>query len=150
MKRSRLAKPMWRIVLDNIVLASALLNPHGAAARLLDFAYDGRLRLFTTDRILSFERRVLRNTSLSRHHGRAKKDVAEIVRDLPVLFCLVPDPRESRRTKGDFVSELLKCATVSHADFLVTSMALSDETAQQAGTRIVKADQLVKLVGREL
>lgn len=141
---------MWRVVLDNAALTSALLNPHGSAARLLDYAYEGRLRLFATDRMITCETRVLRHALLAPRHGLLKKEIAELVRDLSVLLCLVPDTGDNRRAHSGLKSELIKCATLSHADFIVTSAPLPAQEVQHGGTQIVKADQLVKLVGRGL
>jgi len=138
---------MWRVVLDNAVLTSALLNPHGPAARLLDYAYEGRLRVFASDRMLSLERRVLREPTLSSSHGLSAREVRAVVRDLPVLLCLVPDSVRGRPARGTMATELLECASSSHADFLVTSMNLSAHEVKQGGTQVVKADQLVRLVG---
>ena len=138
---------MWRVVLDNAALTIALLNPHGPAARLLDYAYDGRLRVFATDRMLSLESRVLREPALSSRHGLSARDVTAVVRDLPVLLCLVPDSVRGRSARGRMDAELLRCVSLSHADFLVTSMKLPAHEVKQGGTQLVKADQLVRLVG---
>ena len=73
------------------------------------------------------------------------KDVA---RDLPVLLCMVPGGEKPIR-HGGIAAELVKCASSSHADFIVTSMSLPVHEVQQGGTRIVEADQLLKLVGHE-
>ena len=140
---------MWRVVLDNAALTSALLNPHGSAARLLDYAHDGRLRLFATDRMLALEGKVLSQPALTQRHGMDKKGVTEIIKDLPVLLCLVESSAGKKRPREAMAAELVTCATSSHADFIVTGMRLPAHEVHQGGTRIVKADQLVKLVGHE-
>jgi predicted nucleic acid-binding protein len=139
---------MWRVVLDNAALTSALLNPHGSPARLLDYAYDGRLRLFTTDWMLSLEGRVLRGSVMGRRHGLSSRDVTAIIKELPVLLCLVPGPARQRSARRGMAAELLRCATAVHADFVVTSLRLPAGEVLQGGTQIVEADQLAKLVGR--
>ncbi len=140
---------MWRVVLDNAALTSALLNPHGSAARLLDYAHDGRLRLFTTDRMLALEGKVLRHPALTQHHGLDTKSIKEVIKDLPVLLCLVRSSAGKKRPHEGMAAELATCVTSSHADFVVTAMRLPAHDIKQGGTRIVKADQLVKLVGHE-
>lgn len=140
---------MWRVVLDNAALTSALLNPHGPAARLLDYAHDGRLRLFATERMLSFEGRILRESAMTSRHQLTGKDVASIVKDLPVLLCLVQGAERRRWVRGGMEAEVLRCASVSNADFVVTTLKLSASEALQGGTQIVKAGQLVRLIGRE-
>jgi len=138
---------MWRVVLDHAVLTSALLNPHGSPARLLDFALQGRLRLFATPRMVAAEGRVLRSDALKRRHGMTDRELKLFLADLPVLLCLVPFA-DGPRGKKTIESDLLSCAAQSHADFLVTSLPLDATAAEQGGTQIVKADQLIKLIGR--
>lgn len=140
---------MWRVVLDNAALTSALLNPHGSAARLLDYAHDGRLRLFTTNRLLALEGKVLRHPALTQRHGLERKSVTEVIRNLPVLLCLIETGAGKKRRCEAMAAELVTCASSSHADFIVTAMRLPAHEVHQGGTRIVKADQLVKLVGHE-
>ena len=138
---------MWRVVLDYAVFTSALLNPHGSPARLLDFALQGRLRLFATPRMVAAEGRTLRSDALKRRHGMTDRELSRFLADLPVLLCLVPGGAAPQGKKS-LTTELLFCAAQSHADFLVTSHPLDAVTAEQGGTQIVTADQLVKLVGR--
>ncbi|MFW6056948.1 MAG: hypothetical protein ACOC9B_06555 [Chloroflexota bacterium] len=140
---------MWRVVLDNAALTSALLNPHGSAARLLDYAHDGRLRLFTTNRMLALEDKVLRHPALTQWHGLDTKGIKEVIKDLPVLLCLVESSAGKKRPHEGMAAELAQCASWSHADFVVTAIRLPAHEVQQGGTQIIKADQLVKLVGHE-
>ena len=140
---------MWRVVLDHAILTSALLNPHGPPARLLDFALQGRLRLFATPRMVATEGRALRNDALKRRHGMSDRELSRFLADLPVLFCLVSGSA-GRRGSDSLESELLTCAAQSHADFLVTSQSMHNAAAEQGGTQVVTADQLVSLVGRDV
>jgi len=140
---------MWRVVLDYGVIASALLNPYGSPARLLDFALQGRLRLFATPRMVAVVSRVLRSDALKQRHGMTDRELSRFLADLPVLLCLVQGSIASRaRPRNDISSELLTCAAQSRADFVVTSLPLDATAAEQGGTHIVTADQLQKLVGR--
>ncbi|NLE95840.1 MAG: PIN domain-containing protein [Dehalococcoidia bacterium] len=140
---------MWRVVLDSTVLTSALLNPHGSPARLLDLALQGRLRLFATPRMVAAEGRVLRHAALARWHGLDDHEVSLLTKDLPVLFGLVPDVNTGRsRRSGE--ADLLFCAVRSRADFLVISHPLTVSAQELGGTHIVTADQLVKLAGRDM
>ncbi len=138
---------MWRVVLDHVVLTSALLNPHGPPARLVDFALQGRLRLFATPRMMAMQSRALRSDGLRERHGMTDRELSRFMADLPVLLCFVKDS-ERGGARRSTASELLCCASQSHADFLVTSLPLISVAAEQAGTQIVTADQLVKLIGR--
>ncbi len=88
--------PMWRVVLDYGVITSALLNPHGSPARLLDFALQGRLRLFATPRMVTVISRALRSDALKQRHGMTDRELSRFLTELPVLFCLVPGVDSSR------------------------------------------------------
>jgi len=140
---------MWRVVLDYGVLTSALLNPHGSPARLLDFALQGRLRLFATPRMVTVVSRVLRSDVLKHRHGMTDRELSRFLADLPVLLCLVQSlPGARTQHRNNDTSELLTCAAQSHADFVVTSLPINATSAEQGGAHIVTADQLLKLVGR--
>jgi predicted nucleic acid-binding protein len=140
---------MWRVVLDHAVLTSALLNPHGPAARLVDYALQGRVRLFATPRVVAATSKLLRTDVLRRRHGMSDKELSLFLADLPVLLCLVPTDKAQRAARS-VEQDLLTCAAQSRADFLVTSTPLESSASTQSGTQIMKADQLVRLVGRGL
>jgi predicted nucleic acid-binding protein len=139
---------MWRVVLDNFALTSALLNPHGKSARLLDYAYQGKLRLFTSERMLTAEARAMRHKSLRDCHSLNERDLTELMADLPVLLCLVPGSNKPRRRGigGWEEAELMSCASQSHADFVVTTHPSSMADTRRSETQILRVDQLVKLV----
>ncbi|TFH35483.1 MAG: hypothetical protein E4G93_03670 [Dehalococcoidia bacterium] len=138
---------MWRVVLDNTALTSALLNPTGKPARLLDYAFQGKLRLFTTDKMLHSEGKVLRQTAIRARHGLSDRDLSSFLADLPVLLCMVEGAgRKGSRSASSPEADLLTCATLSRADFLVTSARSSLHNVPQQGTQVVRADQLVRLI----
>jgi len=91
----------------------------------------------------------LRNDALKRRHGMSDRELSRFLADLPVLFCLVSGSA-GRRGSDSLESELLTCAAQSHADFLVTSQSMHNAAAEQGGTQVVTADQLVRLVGRDV
>jgi len=140
---------MWRVVLDGVTLTSALLNAHGPAARLLDAALQGRMRLFITLRMLAAQHEALRDAALSRRHGLTDHDLSSLMADIAVLFCLAPDSTQVV-SDGRLVSETIACAMHSRADFLVTSAPLNTEAVEQQGTHVVTAQQLVELLDRDL
>ena len=138
---------MWRVVLDNAALTSALLNPHGKSARLLDYAFRGKVRLFTSERMLTAEARVMKQRSLQEYHSLKERDLSSLISDLPVLLCLVPGGKPQRRgTKGWTAAELMNCASQSRADFVVTADPEALADARMTETQVVRVDQLVKLV----
>jgi len=77
------------------------------------------------------------------------RELSRFLADLPVLLCLVPGNARQRSSES-LESELLTCAAQSRADFLVTSQSIDTVAVEQGGTQIVTADQLVRLVGRDV
>lgn len=140
---------MWRVVLDGVSLTSALLDPHGSPARLLDFALGNRLRLFATPRMVAAVGRALRADALKQRHGLSDRELSLLIADLPVLLCMVSGTTRATRG-GSLHADVLDCAIQSHADFLVASRPMNATAVEHGGTQVVTADQLAKLVGRNL
>ncbi|MCK9356213.1 MAG: hypothetical protein M0R22_03565 [Dehalococcoidia bacterium] len=136
---------MLRVVLDYVALTSALLNPHGHAARVLDYAREQRLRLFVTREMLRTESRVLRHPSLAHRLDMSESDLDDFLADLPALFCLVPESATSETTRSP-EAELLWCAKEGHADVLAVSSPLLAEDDPPEGTQVIRVDQLIELV----
>jgi len=91
----------------------------------------------------------LRSDALTRRHGMTDRELSRFLADLPVILCFVPGS-DGRRGSDSLESELLTCAAQSHADFLVTSQPIDSVAAEQGGTQVVTADQLLRLVGRDV
>ncbi len=138
---------MLRVVLDHVALTSALINPHGDAARVLDCARQGRLRLFSTQAMLEAEVRVLRQPALRQRLGMSDQELSDFTADLPALFCLVPeaDPPHPPRSRE---AELLWCAEEGHTDVLTLSSPLPVGIRPPEGIQVIRVDQLVELVDR--
>ncbi len=86
-----------KVVLDTNVLVSALLTPHGSAARVLDAVLAGRLSLVFDDRILHEYEEVLSRERF----GFAQEDVKALLDFIcseglgvaaPLLQITLPDP----------------------------------------------------------
>ena len=136
---------MLRVVLDFVALTSALLNPHGHAARALDYAAEGRVRLFATRRMLETESRLLQHPLVRSRLDMSDEEMADFIADLPVLFGLVEDtaPDEVKRSPE---ADLLWCAGASHADVLALSAPLPAQSDPPEGTQVIRVDQLDELV----
>ncbi len=138
---------MLRVVLDHAALTSALINPHGHAARVLDCARQGRLRLFSTQGMLEAEARVLRQPALRQRLGMSDQELSDFTADLPALFCLVPEAETSETTRSP-EAELLWCAHEGHADVLALSSPLPVGIHPPEGIQVIRVDQLYELVDR--
>jgi predicted nucleic acid-binding protein len=136
---------MLRVILDHVALTSALINPHGHAARVLDCARQGRLRLFATQGMLQTEARVLRQPALRQRLGMSEQELADFTADLPALFCLVAEADVPHATRSP-EAELLWCAQEGHADVLAVSSPLPAGNDPPEGTQVIRVDQLIELV----
>jgi len=136
---------MLRVVLDYVALTSALLNPHGHAARALDCAREQRLRLFATREMLQTESRLLRHPLVRTRLDMTDEELDDFLADLPALFCLVPESAASETTRS-LEAELLWCAEEGHADVLAVSSPLSAENDPPEGIQVIRVDQLYELV----
>jgi len=73
---------MLKVVLDNDVLVSALLNPHGKPARILNHALKNRIRLSISPSIIEEQERILSYPKLVKRHGLAKEELEEFLAGL--------------------------------------------------------------------
>jgi len=138
---------MLRVVLDYVALTSALLNPHGHAARVLDYAREQRLRIFATREMLQTESRILRHPSLACRLDMPESELSDFTADLSVLFCLVAEDGTSGPTRS-LEAELLWCAHEGRADVLAVSSPLPEGNDPPEGTQVIRVDQLIELVDR--
>ena len=138
---------MLRVVLDYVALTSALINPHGHAARVLDCARQGRLRLFATRGMLETESRVLRHPLVRERLAMSDEELSDFTADLPALTCLVVESATSETTRSP-EAELLWCAKEGHADVLAVSSPLPAGNDPPEGIQVIRVDQLCELVDR--
>lgn len=104
------------IVLDTNVLVSALLTPHGYAARVLDAILAGRLTILLDDRILEEYEEVLRRERF----GFALEDVKILLEFLRVegIAVTAPPLKVELPDSGDLM--LVEVAVAGGADAIVT------------------------------
>ena len=60
---------MLKIVLDTNILVSALINPHGKPAQIIDYVFENKIRLFISPSIVGELERVLSYPKLMKRHG---------------------------------------------------------------------------------
>jgi len=136
---------MLRVVLDHVALTSALLNPHGHAARVLDRARQGLVRLLATKGMLETEARLLRRPLLSNRLDMTAAELDDFLADMVVLFCLVPEMDTPAMARSPEAA-LLWCAQQGRADALVVSSPLPEGSKMPEETQVIRVDQLVELV----
>lgn len=105
-----------RIVLDTNVLVSALLNPHGPPARVLELILAGKLQILVDDRILDEYREVL----LRPRFGFDADEVATLVSALAAAgeWVTMPLPKLTLDDPDDL--PFAEIAVAGAADALVT------------------------------
>lgn len=134
-----------RVIFDTNILLSALINPHGLPAQLIDAWRAARFELVTSrDQLLEIgevaRRPTLRKYIVPPRIGRFINDLrelAEVISDLPSV--------DRSRDPGD--NFLLSMAEVSDADYLVTGDKRDLLMLERhARTQIVTARQLLAVL----
>lgn len=107
-----------RIIVDTNILLSALINPHGLPAQLIDAWHGARFQLVTSqDQLLEVgevaRRPALRKYLVPAHVGRFINDL----RELAEVIVRLPHVDRSRDPGDNF---LLAMAEASNAEYLVS------------------------------
>jgi len=139
---------MLKIVLDANVFASALLNPHGKPADILDLVFDNRVRLIATLSILEELRRVLSYPKLVNRHGLSEGEVEEFVYDLLLTAVAVVDEGDPVEAiaKDPSDNKYLSCGAEARADFIVSGDRHLLELGSYKGIRIVTPAMFLELM----
>ena len=136
-----------RVILDTNVLVSALLNPGGVPARLLDAWFEGRYELLTSELPLEELRLVTRHPRVRRYiepaiAGALVNDLRHFAERLTEL----PNVEASDDSADNF---LLAMAEAGRAHYLVTGDKRDVLALKRHGpTRIVTAKRLLEIVER--
>jgi len=111
---------MIRAVLDANVLISALINPQGAPAQIIDAWRDNIIAVVTNEAIIAEFAAALTYKKLSRY-GFQPQEIQQLILGLCEFAVMTPGNLEigaaSRDPKDD---NLLACAIEGGADYLVT------------------------------
>lgn len=97
-----------RAVIDTNVWVSALLNPRGAPARVLDAYRNGRFTLVMSEPLLAELLEVLQRPRIARRYGVTAPDAAEVVgilRASALVVAVSGDVRICRDPDDDVVIE---------------------------------------------
>ena len=115
---------MIRAVVDVNVLVSALINPSGTPAQVLDLWREEAFLLVTSDAILGEFQRVALSPKLGPAWGLTRPRVAALVAGLRKLAIVTPGgspaPRIARDPEDD---KVVACAVEGGADYIVTGDA---------------------------
>jgi len=128
-------------VLDTNVLVSALLEPRGLPARLLDHAIEGTFDLVVSDYLLDELSEVLERIDRS-----TRRDTFQVLRRLGRTVRPLSGTW-SVKDAGD--NPVVGTAAAAGADYLVTGDRGLLDLASVAGTEIVSVRRFNKILARE-
>lgn len=141
---------MLKIVLDTNVLVSALINPHGKPAQILNYVFENKIRLFTSPSIIEELERVLSYPRLMKRHGLEKEELKEFTFDLLSIMSLVEEKETIEVIMEDpSDNKYLSCAFNTKADFIVSGDVHLLKLKEYEGIPIITLAQFLEITGRE-
>jgi len=141
---------MLKIVLDTNILASALINPHGKPAQIIDCVFENKVRLFVSPSIIEELERVLSYPKLMKRHGLAKEKLREFISDLLSIMLLIQDEEPIKVIAEDpSDNKYLSCALNAKVDFIVSGDEHLLRLGEYKGIQIVTAAQFLEIMERE-
>jgi predicted nucleic acid-binding protein len=102
---------MFKIVLDTNILVSALINPHGSPAQIIDYVFQNRIRLFISPSIVAELGRVLSYPKLIKRHGLGKEK-KNGVNSIFLQRCWVGASMSHESWAASLVSGILYCPSM--------------------------------------
>ncbi len=141
---------MLKVVLDANVFVSALINPHGKPAQILDCVFENRIRLFISPPIVEELERVLSYPKLVNRHRLEGEDLKEFVSYLLSITALVKEEPNIEVILDDpSDSKYLSCAINAKADFIVSGDVHLLNLKEYEGIWIITPAQLLEVLERE-
>jgi putative PIN family toxin of toxin-antitoxin system len=141
---------MFKIVLDTNILVSALINPHGSPAQIIDYVFENRIRLFISPSIVAELGRVLSYPKLIKRHGLGKEKLKEFISDLLSIMLLIQGEETIKViTKDPSDNKYLSCALNAKADFIISGDVHLLKLGEYRGIQIVTAAQFLDTMERE-
>jgi len=149
---AKFARNKPRIVLDTNILISATIVPHGAPARILAAAFDGKVIVIVSARLFDEYLRVLRRPHISEKYQIIASRVQEIALFLRYDSALVlGEPRErviSADPKDDFI---IASAVEGEADYIISGDEHLQQLKVHRGIRIMTPrDFVAHVLGEHL
>ena len=136
---------MFRVVLDANQFVSAILNPNGPPAKVLNGWREGLFELVTSPSIIDEIRKVLNYPRLSKIHKKSSKEIDLFLEDLEnlsfvaleklPLFVVLEDPTDDK---------YLVAALEGDAKFIVTGDSDLLKIQEYEGVKILTARAFLK------
>ena len=141
---------MLKIVLDSNVFVSALINPRGKPAQILNYVFESKVRLFTSPSIIEELERVLSYPKLVKRHGLEKQELKEFVSDLLSILSLVEGKKAIELIAEDPAdNNYLSCALDAKADFIVSGDIHLLNLREYEGIQIITPAQFLEMLEKE-
>ncbi len=140
----------YRIVVDTNVIVSAVINPKGKPAAVLDAVVGGELLLVVSDAILEEVQHVFSYTKIEKllkKHGVTQREINTLLQTLSDISFFVPGTRELNIVERDPAdNKFLACAVEGNADFLVSGDHHLTELNKYESIQILTPTDFVNLV----
>ena len=141
---------MLKIVLDTNVFVSALINPRGKPAQILNYVFESKVRLFTSPSIIEELERVLSYPKLVKRHGLEKQELKEFVSDLLSILSLVEGKKAIEVIAEDPAdNNYLSCVVDAKADFIVSGDIHLLNLREYEGIQIITPAQFLEMLEKE-
>ena len=141
---------MFKIVLDTNVLVSALINPHGKPAQIINYVFENKIRLFTSPSIMEELERVLSYPKLMKRHGLNSEELKEFICDLLSIMSLIEEEKIIEVIMEDpSDNKYLSCAIDAKVDFIISGDIHLLNLGEYEGIRIVTPAQFLEIMERE-
>ena len=141
---------MLKIVLDTNVFVSALINPRGKPAQILNYVFENKVRLFTSPSIIEELERVLSYPKLVKRHGLEKQELKKFVSDLLSILSLVEGKKAIEVIAEDPAdNNYLSCVVDAKADFIVSGDIHLLNLREYEGIQIITPAQFLEMLEKE-
>lgn len=141
---------MLKIVLDTNVLVSALMNPHGTPAQIIDYVFENKIRLFISPPIVEELERILNYPKLMKRHGLEREKLKEFISDLLSIMLLIEGEETIEVIMEDpSDNKYLSCALNAKADFIISGDVHLLRLGEYGGIQIVTPAQFLEIMERE-
>jgi len=141
---------MLKIVLDTNVFVSALINPRGKPAQILNYVFENKIRLFTSPSIIEELERVLSYPKLVKRHGLEKQELKKFVSDLLSILSLVEGKKAIEVIAEDPAdNNYLSCVVDAKADFIVSGDIHLLNLREYEGIQIITPAQFLEMLEKE-
>jgi putative PIN family toxin of toxin-antitoxin system len=140
----------YRIVVDTNVIVSAIINPKGKPAAVLDAVVGGELLLVVSDAILEEVQHVFSYTKVEKllnKHGVTQREINTLLETLSDISFFVPGKLELNIVESDPEdNKFIACAVEGNADFLVSGDHHLIELNKYENIQILTPTDFVNLV----